>query len=1304
FDWFLENSPLATEGLDILSLFVFLLKGDPSPLVKRHIIFYALPRLAQAAGAHLPSRVLRLLQSLGSEPSLEAVAVRALCALYAVYPRAWAPLRHELATRIRQFKAKAPLGKPPLELGPAEVVAFLTMREACAKMPQASQDLFPLLASLLQYASLPPPALASVMACVNSAVEHQVVESGAAWNALFASLSAKVHKLGGNLEVLVELFKFYRLLVAQSTGSEGLMPVLDDILKARVMPAIFSDGQVSSHALVGEALKVLCAFPTSVVVGSLPVSPPELVTSLLSIRTGDCAWAPLLALLMDQELEQTSRATFKGSVSRAPSTSPDKRAQFRSQVQGPIRAALARPCHPGVHASAAFAKLAGGVANVGPDRSTQSWRTFHAGLTDFSPGFDLSLHCLHFTGWVSFFTAAAAENANAGFPLESNGLVDVDMLDKMFKELKSTLHSSQPPTVLSNASVALCALPLGLLSLGKDPLARIYAVQAVNLLLETSAKSASPAILAATAAGLSGLAPTIPGERSCLHDIIQFLERALQAPHKLGGEWLQLASLRGLAHLYDVVLGGLIADFSSDGSQLLASVERVLVSQQLKVGLGDGTFAEDESLPALLSRALAHAQISAAWFCHSKLHFQLSMPPLPADLLPPGPLLKALVAKLTDLLGRLEEHPGLVNPMLAVALTLPALSPLIPHLSEDRHAEAELDSAVCRALTQAQLVTDEAAVHYLHLALGTHLHIRANQHPPVSTLGAYNKLFNQYLDGLEGNPTHRPATLVGLSALFGGDPLNYMPSPPYFLDPASSPKCHGRALDIFRAAATGHDLVSARWGLVVLGRVTHLGLSPFLCNHSSLFRLVATHSPHLLAQPTSLSDEPADYTRFPASSCLRAVFDGIKLASKTRDRLPTGLVLIRALAGLAHPLPPVNWLALMHQLFAQLSTREEVMVVVQFCLGRMRFSPSLVEFVLYLCCNRTLPVACPEAFERLVGEPGIGSLASLVGLVSTPSAPSQGPAGSWGTLLKPVALALPRFQEILASLLAYFSAELSRDGLSSLETFFSTLNRHLRCPPEDSPMYGEISRLVDELRGVARTLLTNDALVEAIGGEAGHEIILELSRLACVKPSGLASLHAELPLAAFFSCLQACYEQHRDADSVQTFVEAFLLGLQSYLASPSQLAKVWLVRFVLNYSASPKDRLAWVVRVLDQLILTSGGCRDPLDVRVAAGLDVLVAILSPTATPPTPPELPLHLSRAGWALVRCLEEHELAGSTNPTPPPVAATPLRAQLARRVAILDAHLQAHAAASLAYKTLRLWFLYLDTGHPNHQLKNH
>ncbi|KAJ9089025.1 hypothetical protein DSO57_1016967 [Entomophthora muscae] len=1304
-DWFISASHLSTEGLDILSLLVFLLQTNTPAILKRHIIFHALPHLAQASGTHLSARVLRLIQSLdGTEPRLDAVTIRALCALYLVYPRAWAPLRHKLANWIRHYKEKVPHGKSSRGLtpGPIEVAAITTLRETCASMPQACQDLFPLLVSLLQYASLPPPAVAMILSCINSAVKHGVVGSAAVWSLLIESFSNQVSLADGDVDVLKELFCFYQQLVSHSATSEALMPVLDDILQRQVLPAVFPPDKLPLNPnVLAEALKTLLVYPGSIVSGSISLSPTELVADLLSMRTGNLAWSPLLGLLMDQELDQMSRTIFKGSislVSRASAASQDNLADIRAQVRNNVQEILTGQCPPGVQANLALARLFADIANVGADRKTISRRVLQTSLTNLSPGLDLGLQSLHFSAWVSFFTTAAAEPAALDPPSpESHTLVDHEMLGDLFKELTSTLSSSQIPTVLANACIALCALPQALASLGKDSLARTYGVQAVGLLKDMPTKSS--AVLTAMASGLSGLASVISHEIGCLKDIIRFLKDTLEAPQKPGVEWVHLACLRGLARVYDVALGGLMSGISGEATSLLASIGEALECQQLATLVEADSLDEESAMPTLLGKTLAHAQISASWFCHSKLHSHLALPDLPPGILLPGPLLDILTRKLDSLLNEQEDRPGLMNHTLATVLALPALSPLIPHLAADRQSEAELDACIFKVLNKAlQSQLSLAMAHLIHSALGAHLHIRANQHPPIATIGSYNKHLNSYLEALETKTTNNLPLLSGLSALLGADPYDYMACPPYFLDQASNSKINKRAFNRLRASqVSSSDLASSRVALVTLGRIAQLGLSPFPCNQSNLFRLVSTHASHLQSQSFgSISNEPADYSRFPASSSyLRAVFTGIQHASKVADLVPTCLVLLQALTDLSHPLPPANWLVILRQLYAHLSTPEEILLLIRFCLARFRFSASLVEFTLFLLSyhTRTLPLLSPSAFELLVGEAGVGVLASLVGLHSKSAPESQQMAGSWATVLKPVALALPRYQETLVNLLAYFGTNL--DALPFFAIFLSAINDHLNCPPVDDPSFGEINQLIDELQDVARTLLANTSLLEVIASRGfKDQVLIGLSRLANVNPAQLPQLHLDLPLPAYFSCIQASYEKHRDLPSIQALIEGFLVGLQSQLASPCPRAADGLVEVIVKFSAMPQDQLAWVVRIFDSLIIAQDEIQVPLDLLVVTGLETVALVMSPCTDPsPSPFEIPIHLSRAAWKVVQLLEKHEstkvsVGLLSDPKGNP---SPFRAQLIGRLIKFSKDLQKNHAKSLAYRCVQLWLLY-------------
>ncbi|KAF8940965.1 hypothetical protein BGZ58_003697 [Dissophora ornata] len=309
-----------------LALFIYMLRVDPSPLVKLHLLQEAIPSLVTSKDEVVTARILRailtLINGIPNAPSgskfihshMGAVGVRILFLVWKRQPRVWKTLRHVIHGWV---ESRPRLIKTPQKSDPEyemEVAVLSTIRDICAfDAAGYAEVLIPFLATLLGSVELYASSLCTIIETMNLTVEANVVEPRAAWNVLLCHVAEHAMKTGHS-GMLQEMCVFYGIVGSRNEDTQVYLDLREAVLNNYIQPLLASE----DPEVLAAALKALSSFTAPEILPILPTESPSLYIRERILEAQDHLVVDEFSLILDKlvrhELQHMRRGLFKDAA------------------------------------------------------------------------------------------------------------------------------------------------------------------------------------------------------------------------------------------------------------------------------------------------------------------------------------------------------------------------------------------------------------------------------------------------------------------------------------------------------------------------------------------------------------------------------------------------------------------------------------------------------------------------------------------------------------------------------------------------------------------------------------------------------------------------------------------------------------------------------------------------------------------------------------------------------------------------------------------------------------------------------
>ncbi|CAG8453738.1 12564_t:CDS:10 [Dentiscutata erythropus] len=239
---------IQTQKFPIFLLILYVLRNDGDTLIHLHILHHALPSLISTTDPTITAKILKITmglvqgQEIKKETNLNAVGIRMLYKLWLRQRRCWKQLRFILSewTKERKLETSA-YDDTKRERFEIELAALSTIRDICkSKGRDYAEELLPFISSLLQSVILHPKSLYLVIEALNACVEAKVVETRAVWIVLMSYIADAIMQTDPlNIHLISKLCEFYKLIVQHDDDTVAYNEFKQNILESNLCPLIF---------------------------------------------------------------------------------------------------------------------------------------------------------------------------------------------------------------------------------------------------------------------------------------------------------------------------------------------------------------------------------------------------------------------------------------------------------------------------------------------------------------------------------------------------------------------------------------------------------------------------------------------------------------------------------------------------------------------------------------------------------------------------------------------------------------------------------------------------------------------------------------------------------------------------------------------------------------------------------------------------------------------------------------------------------------------------------------------------------
>ncbi|KAF9967415.1 hypothetical protein BGZ70_009662 [Mortierella alpina] len=996
-----------------LVLFIYVLRVDPSPLVKLQLLQEAIPSLVSSKDETVTAKILRtiltLIHGVPNAPTgakiksshMGAVGVRILFLIWKRQPRVWKTLRHVIHEwvegRPRLFKTPVK-GDPEYDM---EVAILTTIRDVCAVDAAGyAEVLIPFLASLLGSVELYASSICTIIETMNLTVEANVVEPRAAWNVLLCHVAEHAMK-ARHPGLLQEMCIFYGIVGSRSEDTQVFLDLREAILTNYIQPLLsFDDPEV-----LASALKALSHYSASEILSSLPTESPAVYIRDQILDCQDSMVVDEYSMILDKlvryELLHMRRGLFKDAASKKASPDALSGARELDRLQGVLSVIagnilqkwVSGDVNPGLRTGYALSGLLcssvvdkksestlSEVDPVGAIKAQQGYRNMMTAIKDVTLTDHLVERISAMEGWTSLFDDMWVPNDDAQ---------TLTIAETLVADLYKKITEGYVPAHCANALFAITGITLSL-HRHSHPASTVQSSILAKHLLQNYVRpetlsdvGGSDEVQFAVLVSLSFITPLAAVDEKLVAEVLAVLTDRLNADIASPGSSSDLSSWSSFATgwAFCNLLAGLV-DSPTKTAELNAICHQTL--DQLVAVLDSDT----ASFALTLGIMIAFPRLSVAIASSSSQRNKDSIASVEAEAVEK---IKTMATACLD--AFVSDQQKMLSPQaLARLLGAPwviAFSDAVESSLEDRKADTELlDRALLAATSrrdlQSQLI--HFTVPFCHL-----IHINLDvRNPTSSEISLFTSRIHSLVNLIRITPTAaaRHTAVVALGSLFG---INWSRGPMItsvgshglfsYLTSSTNPAAMASVtnlavttltelarLSISITAAGSGDAALGAFAVVVPGHKAPSPKAMLMIQDLKAGRLASVVLGHVaclvhrLGQVDSgkvigTSSEPKDYSRLAVStSWLRGLWDAlwIPLQMGTVQRAQKSYaasleLLLYTVHSLPTPLPAVNWFPLL----TQLVTMEPRLIVpaLQMASKHAMTSTSLMEFLIMTLSN-----------------------------------------------------------------------------------------------------------------------------------------------------------------------------------------------------------------------------------------------------------------------------------------------------------------------------------------------------------------
>ncbi|KAF9576772.1 hypothetical protein EC968_003279 [Mortierella alpina] len=1009
----LQQAQVEEGRLVTLVLFIYVLRVDPSPLVKLQLLQEAIPSLVSSRDETVTAKILRtiltLIHGVPNAPTgakiksthMGAVGVRILFLIWKRQPRVWKTLRHVIHEwvegRPRLFKTPVK-GDPEYDM---EVAILTTIRDICATDAAGyAEVLIPFLASLLGSVELYASSICTIIETMNLTVEANVVEPRAAWNVLLCHVAEHAMK-SRHPGLLQEMCVFYGIVGSRSEDTQVFLDLREAILANYIQPLLSSE----DPEVLASALRALSHYSASEI---LPILPTESPATYIRGQILDChdsmvvdEYSLVLDKLVRHELLHMRRGLFKDAASKKASADAlsgtkelDRLQSVLSVIAGNIlQKWVSGDVNPGLRTGYALSGLlCSSVVEKKPDstlsesdpagaiKAQQGYRNLMTAIKDVTLTDHLVERISALEGWTSFFDDMWVPNDDAH---------TLTIAETLVTDLYKKITEGYVPAHCANALFAIAGITLSLhrhshpASTAQSSILAKHILQNYVRTETLSDVGGSDEVQFAVLVSLSFITPLAAVDEKLVAEVLAVFADRLGADVAAPGSSSDLSNWSSFAAgwAFCNLLAGLV-DSPTKTAELNVICHQTL--DQL-VAVFDSDTA---SFALTLGIMIAFPRLSVAIASSSSRKSRDGTVSVEAMAVQ-----KIKTMATTCLNAFVNDQQKVLSPQaLARLLGAPwvvAFSDATETSLEERRADTELLDRVLLAATsrrdlQSQLV--HFTVPFCHL-----IHINLDvRNPTSSDISLFTGRIHSLVNLIRITPTAaaRHTAVVALGSLFG---INWSRGPVIasvgshglfsYLTSSTNPAAMASVtnvalttltelagLSISIAAAGSGDAAPGTFAVVVPGFKTPPPKAMLMIQDLKAGRLASVVLGHVaclvhrLGQVDSgkvigTSSEPKDYSRLAVStSWLRGLWDALweplqmGTVQKAQKSYAVSLeLLLYTIHGLPTPLPAVNWFPLL----TQLTTMEPRLIVpaIQVASKHATTSTSLMEFLIMTLSN-----------------------------------------------------------------------------------------------------------------------------------------------------------------------------------------------------------------------------------------------------------------------------------------------------------------------------------------------------------------
>ncbi|KAF9436913.1 hypothetical protein BGZ76_002577 [Entomortierella beljakovae] len=919
-----------------LVLFIYLLRVDPSPYVKLHLLQEAIPSLVTSNDEVVTGRILRtiltLINGIPNAPSgskflnshMGAVGVRILFLIWKRQPRIWKTLRHVIhgwvENRPRLFKTPVK-GEPEYDM---EVAILTTIRDICAHDAAGyAEVLIPFLTNLLESVELYASSVCTIIETMNLIIEANVVDPRAAWNIILCHVAEYAMKTS-HPGMIQEMCVFYGIVGSRSEDTQVFLELREAILEGYIKPLLTSD----DPEILSASLKALSSFTASEIFPILPDESPILYVRERILEADDTMVVDEYSLILDKlvrhELQHMRRGLFKDAVFKKAAPEAHQGTQEIERLQGVLTVVSnsitqkwqSGDVNPGLRIGYALSSqlcssvIGKRVESENQDsaetiRVQQNYRNVMAALTDVALTDHLVERISALEGWTALFDNMWAP----GDDVQTQTIAET-----LISDLYKKVSDGYVPAHCANAIFAITGTILSL-HRNSHPLSTVQSSVLANYLLQSYVRpetfsdvGGSDEVQFAVLVSLSFIIPLAAVDEKLVTSVIEVFSERLQADAASPSTSSDLSTWAAFATgwAFCNLLTGLV-DAPTKTSELNEICHQTL--RQLLAVLE----ANSTSFALTLGILIAFPRLSVAVTSSGSMTSKTSSASEEAET-----VLKVIAMARNDLENFLSNQQQVYAAhALARLLGAPwviAFSDRTATSPEDRKKDTGLlDQALLIATSrrdlQSQLV--HFTVPFCHM-IHTNLDVR---NPPSSEISLFTGRIHSLVNLIRITPTSaaRHTAVVALSSLIGVDwtqgptvtsagnhgLFSYLTSAENSVAMASVTNSAlmtlmelcGLSISItstpFDSNATPANSLSSIYATVVPAPKTPSAKSALMVQDLKAGRLAAVALGHIafhfhrLGQADAgkvigTSSEPKDYSRLPTStSWLRALWDGL---------------------------------------------------------------------------------------------------------------------------------------------------------------------------------------------------------------------------------------------------------------------------------------------------------------------------------------------------------------------------------------------------------------------------------------------